>query len=169
MNSPPQALPYLDTKPVGAAGFYTAINATFRFILGRFGKEGLLRYWEDIGSRYYRPVTERWSAGGLPAVAEYWRAFFVAEPGAEVEVQELAEHVEVKVLTCPMIAHLREQGREIVPCFCQHCYFVSDAIGRPAGVTVRVEGGAGSCVQRFYLATGAPAVQDMNLITEVRS
>ncbi len=98
MNSPPQALPYLDTKPVGAAGFYTAINATFRFILGRFGKEGLLRYWEDIGSRYYRPVTERWSAGGLPAVAEYWRAFFVAEPGAEVEVQELGEHVEVKIV-----------------------------------------------------------------------
>ena len=142
-------LPYTDAKPVGAADFYTAINATFRFIFNRFGREGLLRYWRELGTNYYAPVSQQWSEGGLHAVAEYWRAFFAAEPAAEVEVTQTADEVCVKVLTCPAIKHLRAQGREIVPYFCQQCHFVSEAIGEPAGFTVRVQGGNGSCEQRF--------------------
>ena len=55
----------------------------------------------------------------------------------------------MEVKTCPAIKHLRDHEREIVPCFCQHCHFVSEAIAAPAGLTVRVQGGNGSCVQRF--------------------
>jgi len=148
---PPDAspLPYTDTKPVGAADFYFAINATFRFILNKLGSDGLRRYWTGLGSGYFAPVSTKWSAGGLPAVADYWRAFFAAEPGAEVEVHEGADAVTLDVKVCPAIKHLREHGREIVPCFCQHCYFVSQAIAAPAGLTVRVSGGNGSCTQRF--------------------
>lgn len=147
--SPSSPLPYTDTKPVGAADFYTAINATFRFIFNRFGREGLLRYWHELGTKYYAPVSQRWLDGGLSAVVEYWRAFFAAEPGAEVTVSQSADEVCVTVTTCPAIRHLRAQGREIVPFFCQHCHFVSEAIAAPAGFTVRVQGGNGSCVQRF--------------------
>lgn len=143
-------LPYTDTKPVGAADFYFAINATFRFIIARLGMDGLRRYWQDMGSRYYAPVSRQWSQGGLESVAEYWSAFFKAEPGAEVDVSGRDEEVRVEVKTCPAIKHLRDHGREIVPCFCQHCYFVSEAIAAPAGLTVRVQGGNGSCVQRFF-------------------
>lgn len=142
-------LPYTDTKPVGAADFYTAINATFRFIFKRCGRDGLLRYWHELGTKYYAPVSQQWRAGGLQSVAEYWRAFFAAEPGAEVEVQQLEDEVCVTVKTCPAIQHLRAQGREIVPFFCQQCHFVSEAIAEPAGFTVRVQGGNGSCVQHF--------------------
>ncbi|MBL9132873.1 MAG: hypothetical protein JNG86_16820 [Verrucomicrobiaceae bacterium] len=147
-------LPYTDTKPVGAADFYTAINATFRFVFRRFGREGLLRYWRDLGTRYYAPVSVRWQEGGMAAVADYWRAFFAAEPGAQAEVTLEDDAVRVCVKVCPAIAHLRAQGREIVPFFCQHCHFVSDAIAQPAGLTVRVSGGNGSCEQRF-VKTGA--------------
>lgn len=160
-------LPYPDTKPVGAAGFYLAINATFRFVLARFGIDGLRRYWRELGRSYYAPVSERWR-GGLDAVAEYWRAFFAAEPGAEVEVHASADEVRVEVRTCPAIKHLREQGREIVPCFCQHCFFVSDAIGESAGIAVRVSGGNGACVQRFVPRTADLAPQDMAQIEEAR-
>lgn len=150
MNAaPPSPLPYTDTKPVGAADFYAAVNATFRFILRRAGMAGLHRYWEELGRGYYAPVTERWCVGGLQAVAEYWRAFFQAEPGAEVEVTQEAEEVRVMVKTCPAIHYLRAHEREITPCFCQHCYFVSQAMGAGAGIEVRVQGGAGGCVQRF--------------------
>src|SRR6187401_555607 len=94
-EAPPalNSLPYQDTKPVGAADFYLAINATFRFILGRLGIDGLRRYWRDLGMRYYAPVSAQWKAGGIPAVASYWRAFFDAEPGADVEVEQLADEV----------------------------------------------------------------------------
>jgi hypothetical protein len=159
-------LPYLDTKSVGAADFYFAINATFRFVLQRFGMEGLQQYWTDLGTQYFAPVSARWRRGGLAAVAEYWRAFFAAEPGAEVQVTEDAETVTVQVDVCPAIRHLREHGRQILPCFCQHCYFVSDAIGHAAGIAVRVQGGNGSCRQTFLPRSGAHDPQDLQQIRE---
>ncbi len=149
---PVSALPYTDTKPVGAADFYAAINATFRFIERRSGLEGLRRYWTELGERYHAPVTGRWRVGGLAAVADHWRAFFAAEPGAAVAVQERGDEVVVEVTACPAIAYLRAHGREIVPCFCQQCVFVSAAMGRGAGIDVRVQGGNGACVQRFARA-----------------
>lgn len=141
------SLPYTDTKPVGAPDFYLAINATFRFILQKFGIEGLRQYWTDLGTRYYAPVTERWK-NGLPAVADYWREFFAAEPGADVTVT-LDDKVTVDVKVCPAFRHLRAQGREVVPCFCEHCHYVSTAIGKPVGIKVQIEGGNGSCRQVF--------------------
>ncbi len=159
MNEGASPLPYRDTKPVGAADFYFAVNATFRFLLTRFGLDGLREYWCELGKGYYAPVTETWKRGGLSGIAEYWRAFFHAEPGAEVQVHEHKREVRVEVKTCPAIKHLRAHGREIVPCFCQQCYFVSEAIGAPAGFTVRVSGGNGSCVQRFVKRDGSEEPQ----------
>jgi hypothetical protein len=160
------ALPYTDTKPVGAPDFYFAINATFRFILQRLGMEGLRRYWSDLGARYFVPVSEKWQREGLPGVAAYWRAFFAAEPGAKVEVNEVSDKVQLEVAVCPAIAHLRAHGREIVPCFCQHCYFLSEAIAAPAGMTVRIEGGNGSCRQTFVRREMELAPQDLSKIKE---
>lgn len=159
-------LPYTDTKPVGAADFYLAINATFRFVLKKFGIAGLHQYWTDLGAKYFAPVTARWHAGGLPAVAGYWRAFFAAEPGAEVVVTEASDTVTLDVKTCPAIKHLRAQGREILPCFCRHCYFISEAMAAPAGLTVRVTGGNGSCRQIFLRRADAVAPQDLAAIRE---
>ena len=166
MPSDASSLPYTDSKPVGAADFYLAINATFRFVLGRFGIAGLREYWTGLGAKYFAPVSARWSAGGPAAVAEYWRAFFAAEPGAEVEVDEGTDAVTLDVKVCPAIKHLRAQGREIVPCFCQHCYFISEAMAAPAGLTVRIEGGNGACRQTFLHRDAATALQDFARIKE---
>jgi hypothetical protein len=147
------APPYTDTKSSGHADFYFAVNATFRFLLKRFGDEKLKKYWQDIGANYYKPVSEQWRNLGFTGVAEYWRAFFQAEPGAEVTVHESDDEVRLEVKRCPAIHHLRDNQREIVPSFCQHCYFVNEAIAKPAGMTVRVCGGNGSCTQRFMKRT----------------
>lgn len=149
-NSSQGVLPYTDSKSVGAADFYFAINATFRFILNRFGMDGLRQYWTDLGSRYYAPVSAAWRRRGLAAVAAYWKAFFAAEPGAKVEVTASENSVTIDVKVCPAIHHLRKHGRQIVPCFCQHCYYVNEAMARPAGLTVRVSGGNGACEQTFW-------------------
>ena len=152
-------LPYTDVKPVGAADFYTAVNATFRFIERKLGPAGLRRYWLDLGRHYYAPVTQRWLTGDLVSVAAHWRAFFAAEPGAEVEVHETDQEVVVEVKTCPAIRFLREHGREIAPCFCQHCYHVSTAMGEAAGIEMRLSGGNGRCSQRFAKSGFFPEAQ----------
>ena len=159
-------LPYMDTKPHGHADFYFAINATFRFILGRFGMDTLRRYWRDMGAGYHKPVSERWLQEGLPAVAAHWRAFFEAEPGAEVKVIDAADEVRLEVRRCPMIKHLREHQREIVPCLCQHCYYVSEAMAAPAGLTVRISGGNGAYTQRFLRQTVHEPGQKLDDIKE---
>lgn len=160
------SLPYTDTKPVGAADFYFAINATFRFLLEKFGQEALRRYWTDLGESYFAPVSADWRARGLHAVAEYWRDFFKAEPGAQVEVEEGSNEVVVRVNTCPAIAHLRHGARDIVPCFCQQCYFIGEAMSARAGFTARVEGGNGSCRQVFRRADPALPPQELSAIKE---
>lgn len=166
MTNSAAPLPYTDTKPQGHADFYFAINATFRFILTRFGLDTLRRYWQDMGASYHKPVSERWLQGGLPAVAAHWRAFFDAEPGAEVEVIDAPDEVRLEVRTCPMIKHLREHQREIVPCLCQHCYYVSEAMAAPAGLTVRISGGNGACTQRFIRQSQNEPGQQLDQIKE---
>jgi hypothetical protein len=167
MPAPGTSLPYTDTKPVGAADFYFAINATFLFVLRRLGMEGLRRYWVDLGSQYYAPVTRLWKEDGTAAIARYWRDFFKAEPGSTVEVHESPEEVRLEVKVCPLIKHLRDHGRAILPCLCQHCYFVSEAMAKPAGYTVRISGGNGSCTQRFLKREAGTPAQKLEDIAEV--
>lgn len=162
----PNPLPYTDAKPVGAGDFYFAINATFRFILNRFGMTALQTYWREMGQNYYAPVSASWKKGGLLAVADYWKAFFAAEPDAQVGVISSAEMVTLEIKTCPAIRHLRLHQREIVPCFCEHCYFVSEAMAEPAGLTVRIEGGNGSCRQIFFRRRSDIPPQDFSKIKE---
>ena len=166
MSDAPSPLPYVDTKPRGAADFYFAINATFRFVLRRIGMAGLRRYWTELGSQYRAPVTTAWQTRGLAGIAAYWQAFFAAEPGAEAHVELGADRVTVDVQVCPAIAHLRGHQREIVPCFCQQCYFVNEATAAPAGFTIRVEGGNGACRQTFLRREAATAPQDLTAIRE---
>ena len=161
-------LPYPDIKPVGAADFYFGINATFRFILSKFGREGLRQYWTELGTRYFAPVSYAWWRRGLSGVAAYWTAFFAAEPGADVEVISAPDSVTLEVKVCPAIRHLREHQREIVPCFCEHCYFISEAMAQPAGLTVRIAGGNGSCRQTFLRREAAAAEQDFAWIKEAK-
>ena len=169
MNINHPALPYQDTKPQGAADFYFAINATFRFLLRRFGPAGWQRYLEELGRDYFRPVNATWKQGGLAAVAEYWREFFAAEPGAAVEIHASRDQIEIKVQRCPAISHLRAAGREIVPEYCQHCFFLGSARAQEAGLTMRLQGGNGSCCHTYAKnGTGLPP-QDMAAIATVTS
>lgn len=161
-----KSLPYSDTKPIGAADFYFAINATFRFIFVRFGKQELEKYWTALGEKYYSPVSAKWKEYGLPGVAKYWKEFFDAEPGAEVKIHAENQEVALEITTCPAIAHLRKNSREIIPCFCQHCFYVSEAMARPAGLTVRIEGGNGSCRQTFSRRDENRPPQDFSKIKE---
>ena len=167
----PQAeslLPYHDTKPVGAADFYFAINATFRFILERFGQDGLERYWTELGRDYMAPVARAWAEHGAEGVARYWREFYAAEPGAKVDARVVDDAAVLDVMACPAIAHLREHGREIVPSFCQHCYFSGNATAENAGMALRVQGGNGICRQTVYTDPTTAPPQDLGDIREAR-
>ena len=149
INSSDSPLPYRDTKPQGAADFYFAINATFRFIADKLGPAGWVAWLRDMAEDYYRPVWENWRNGGLDAVARYLGAAFAAEPGAGYEVHREPDKVVLEIRECPAIKHLRAHKRKIVPFYCQHCQHQFGTMAALAGLSMGLRGGNGSCTQTF--------------------
>lgn len=135
---------------MSAPDFYFAINALFRHIHERYGHEALVDYWRAMAREYDAPRIARWQAGGWAAVADDWRAYFAREPNAEVDVVAGPGSVALIVRVCPAIKHLRHQGRDVVPYFCEHCDHTCGAMAEAAGFQFQRSGGRGSCRQRFF-------------------
>lgn len=143
---------------MSAPDFYFAVNAMFRHLHDRFGKPELIEYWRSLGREYYKRRIDTWRDGRPQAIADDWRTYFFNEPGAKVEVTTPdSRSVQLNVIVCPAIKHLRESGREIVPYFCEHCDHVCGAMAESAGYTFERVGGMGSCQQRFTVADMASA------------
>lgn len=133
---------------MSAPDFYFAVNALFRYIHDTHGRAELERYWRELGLQYYGPRIAKWKAGP-DAIADDWRTYFAQEPGAEVDVRSTSKTVHLEIRTCPAIKHLRDNGREIVSYFCDHCDHVCGAMADRAGFTFTRLGGMGSCSQVF--------------------
>jgi len=134
---------------MSAPDFYFAVNAIFRHLHDRYGREALVDYWRSLGRQYDRRRIEAWRCSGLAAIASDWRAYFAEEPQAEVDVLLGDDHVELVVRVCPAIKHLRDHGRDVVPYFCEHCDHTCGAMAGEAGYAFTRSGGMGSCRQRF--------------------
>jgi hypothetical protein len=143
---------------MSAPDFYFAVNAIFRHLHDRYGKEALVDYWRSLGREYYRRRSEKWRVEGPEAVAADWREYFAQEPQAEVEVGVQGHCVLLDVKVCPAIKHLRDHGRDIVPYYCEHCDHVCGAMAEHSGYTFVRTGGMGACQQRFQWVGAAVAM-----------
>jgi len=134
---------------MSAPDFFFAVNEIFRHLHDRYGKEVLIDYWRSLGREHYRQRNAHWQAGGTQAIAEDWKNYFDNEPGAEVEVTQTDDAVELDIRVCPAINHLREHHRDIVPYYCEHCDHICGTQAEAAGFVFDRKGGMGSCRQRF--------------------
>jgi hypothetical protein len=138
---------------MSAPDFYFANNAMFRYIHDQFGRDALIRYWRDLGTEYYRGRTLKWRDGPMADIALDWRTYFEKEPQAEVVVTHDDTSVTLEVQVCPAIKHLRDNNREIVPYFCEHCDQVTGAMAELASCQFSRIGGMGSCRQTITRIT----------------
>lgn len=140
---------------MSAPDFYFAINGIARHIHDTYGKEVLIDYWQNLGREYYKQRTDVWRNDRAAAIAEDWRAYFLHEPGADVNIDAdiAGDAVELDVRVCPAIKHMRDHHRDIVPYFCEHCDHVCGAMAEEAGYRFERTGGMGSCRQRFVAIT----------------
>ncbi|MCC7350505.1 MAG: hypothetical protein IT446_08055 [Phycisphaerales bacterium] len=138
---------------MSAPDFYFAINSMFRYLHDTYGKDVLVDYWRKMGHEYYRQRSENWRENGPSSIAEDWKSYFQKEPHAEVETSSDATSATLEIRVCPSIKHLRDNGREIVPYFCEHCDHVCGAMAEDAGYSFERTGGMGSCRQVFTKLT----------------
>jgi hypothetical protein len=138
---------------MSAPDFYFAVNAIFRHVHDTYGKEALIRYWTSLAHEHYADRSRRWAAGGPQALAQDWREFFSREPQADVTLTATGSTVLMDVVVCPAIKHLRDQHRDIVDYYCEHCDHVCGETARQAGYSHHREGGMGSCRQTFVQLT----------------
>jgi len=134
---------------VSAPDFFFAVNAMFRNIHDRDGKEVLIDYWRSLGREYYARRAEAWRRGGPAALADDWRGYFAEEPQADVTVTVDGDSVTLEIKVCPAIKHLRDQRRDIVPYYCEHCDHVCGAMAEASGYEFQRAGGMGACRQQF--------------------
>lgn len=140
---------------MSAPDFYFVNNAMFRHIHDRYGMGALVDYWRSIGAGYYAQRAQHWSEIGPSEIARDWTAYFAEEPQSEVLITQDADGVDLDIRVCPAIKHLRDNGREIVPYFCDHCDHVTGAMVEPIGYRFERTGGMGSCHQRIVRLTVA--------------
>jgi len=143
---------------MSAPDFYFAVNAIFRHLHDHYGKEALVDYWRSLGREFYCQRIQGWRDGGPEAIAADWRAYFSREPQADVESVAEGDTVTIDVKVCPAIKHLRDQGRNIVPYYCEHCDHVCGAMAEEAGYDFQRRGGMGACQQQF-IKCGARAAE----------
>lgn len=139
---------------MAAPNFYFGINATFRYIQQRYGREGLHAYWRAMAREYFANVIEHFAKGGLEAVEEYWQEFFEAEPGGEVSVRREGSEVIIEVKQCPAITYLKAKKRKIMDLYCEHCDVINKEMAEAAGLEFQMNGGNGSCGQVFSRKEG---------------
>jgi hypothetical protein len=150
---------------MSAPDFYFGVNAMFRHIHDRYGRDVLIDYWRSMGREYYAQRVETWRQGGPQAIAADWRTYFAEEPQADATITTDDETVTLDIKVCPAIKHLRDHRRDIVPYYCEHCDHVCGAMAEAAGYVFQRAGGMGACRQQFVRPSGrhAPcAVRDVH-------
>jgi hypothetical protein len=93
--------------------FHISMNMLMRYILSRYGSEGLDEYLTRFARRYHAPLNEKIKREGLAPLAEYIRDVYEKEEG-HVDIKEDDGILEVEQKACPGISHIRKAGHEPV-------------------------------------------------------
>lgn len=131
--------------------FHGAMSYGIDFIVKRYGLDGLREYLSGLTKSSYAPLVNDLRARGLVALREHWGHVFSVEEG-EFELRDEGDVLVLDVKTCPAIVHMKAQGYDISPYFCEHTRMLNEAICGEAGYACSVEYDqeAGQCVQRFW-------------------
>ncbi len=131
--------------------FHGAFSYGIQFIMQSYGMEGLKAYLEKLADTVYAPLVKGLRDEGLSSLRAHWDHIFTLE-GGKFELRDEGEVLVLDVQECPAIAHMKKQGYDIDPNFCEHTRILNEAICRRAGYrsSVDYDQAAGRCVQRFW-------------------
>lgn len=131
--------------------FHGALSYGIQFLVDNYGLEGLQKYLDGLSSSVYAPLVKDLEEQGLDALRKHFDEIFTLEKG-KFEFREEDNALVFDVKECPAIAHMKAQGYEISPHFCEHTRMLNEAICTKAGYQSSVDYNQeeGRCVQRFW-------------------
>jgi hypothetical protein len=133
--------------------FHGALSYGLQFLDEHVGEEGARAFLSGLAESVYKPLVEDIRARGIAALRDHWQRVFAIEGGV-IELRDEGDRLELRVLRCPAIAHMKEHGYAVAARFCEHTRAVNEAVCHAAGFECDVEydQAAGRCVQRFWRA-----------------
>ena len=133
--------------------FHGALSYGLQFLDDHLGEEGLRAFLSGLAESVYRPLVDDVRARGITALRDHWQRVFALE-GGEIELREEGGALELRVMRCPAIAHMKQHNYTVADLFCEHTRIVNQAICQAAGFesSVEYDQPAGRCVQRFWKA-----------------
>lgn len=133
--------------------FHGALSFGLQFIEDRYGSEGVREFLAGLADTVYKPLADALRQQGLSALREHWETVFGVE-GGEIAIQIEGDQLVLRVLRCPAITHMKQQGYRIADHYCEHTRIVNEAVCAAAGYASSVEydQSASRCVQRFWRA-----------------
>ena len=131
--------------------FHGALSYGIQFLVDNYGMDGLKKYLRGLAKSVYAPLAKDLKADGLGAIRKHYEDIFMLE-GGKFEFREEDDTLVFDVKECPAIAHMKAQGYEISPHFCEHTRILNEAICNEAGYSSSVDYNQeeGRCVQRFW-------------------
>lgn len=131
--------------------FHAALNCGIRYLREQFGMEAVREYLRSFATSYYAPLRERLQEGSLTALAEHFRRIYAVEE-AEIELQQDADSLTLRVPVCPAVRHIRSLGQEPDAAFVETTRTVNEALcaGTPfVAELMSYDPATGASVQRF--------------------
>jgi len=137
--------------PMGVHKDFHLLTATMIEYLERtYGCSEMRDYLRRLATTVYQPLIATISDRGLTAVREHFTRVFDREQG-QYQFSERDSALELRVMRCPAVWHLKDKGEPIPSSFCEQTRTVLGEICRIAGIgfTVDFDTDRGTCTQIF--------------------
>lgn len=91
--------------------FHISCDVGINYIGKRYGTQGVQDYICQYVDAYLAPLADSVRNGGLEPLAEYFRELYESEEAEEqLEMSLSADSLEVRILSCPAIIHMKKSG-----------------------------------------------------------
>lgn len=98
--------------------FHNLMNLSVEYLCSNFGEDAVREYLRQFTEAFHKPLKQQIRARGLEALKEYFEGIYSLEEAQnDISISMSESVLEVRILRCPAIAHMKRCGVKISPLF----------------------------------------------------
>ena len=135
--------------------FHNSMALGLQYIAEQYGQEGLREYLTQFVQAFHKPLLEKAKETGLAAIAEYFHWLYTEEEAPDaLDMQVSEDAVDVTILYCPAVKHLKSKNRLVHESFASGTTIVYDVIAKECGLgfeMISYDHDTGAAKFRFFM------------------